>query len=432
MKFKFLLPLCALCAFISCGKKEEKPEEVIPQPVIPDSEREAFLNKQELYCEPGAYCPDYIAKIVVFDKGSPRYCTGTLVSKNKVLTSASCLPSYLRSTDVDCGNDVFLFFNRGSRPPDRVNCKSVLQVSTLDGNNTQYWRDDVAVIELGENLYWREYKDVVRKGMKDGDKVRFFGVDQSNQFTGIIRKEECEVVHKSYLYPLSSTESSPNVLMAGCYRKQGYRGAAVMDSFPRIRGVVADNSPLRGALENSPLLIKPLKDFIHVTNFACAPFLNETSALNEQECAKPLDYSTIAGERSRLLSDEERYGSLVQKLERAAEGASKYFKVSASLLTEGDRQSVSFKPVCFKNVSSWLSAVMKDGSVTETPNFPARTLRKGVDSYGRAVTQETEEETIKYYLTFSGKRLYKEKLSDVFVSTEDTETERIHAIRACP
>lgn len=431
---KLLCPLLItgfVFSLISCGKKEKKDSGVYTPHVDPEPEREAFLAKQEIACEPGTYCPDYIAKIVVFDKGTPRYCTGTLVSKNKLLTSASCLPSYLRSTDSDCSQDVHFFFNKGNRPPERLKCKSILQVSSIDADHPEYWRDDVAVLEMSDNLYWREFRDVSRKGIKDMDKLRFFAVEQMNDSTGIIRKEECEAVLGSYLFPLSATESSPNILLAGCKRKTGYRGAGIMDSFPRIRAVLSDNSPLRAALENSPLLVKPLKEFVHVSNFACAQFMDETSTVNEQECAKQLDYSALANERTRLFSDDERFTSIVSKLEKTASDASRFYRFAASLIQDNDKFVTSFRPVCFKSVNSWLNSVKGNGEVTETPELPSHALKKGIDSYGRAITQETENQNTKYYLTFSGKRLFKEKLSDVFVSTDDTAIQRLNSMKAC-
>lgn len=431
MLVRLVISAAVLALVYSCGKQEKgsSKEEPYTPPVLP--EREEILGKQEILCEPGTFCPDYIAKIVVFDKGSVRYCTGTLIDRNKLLTSASCLPSYLRSTEADCSQDIHFFFNKGSRPPERLKCKSILQVSELDGNNTEYWRDDVAILEMSDKLIWREHRDISKKGMRDGDKVRFFAIEQSNNFTAVIRKEECEVVHNSYLYPLSANESSPNTLLAGCSRKQGYRGAAILDGFPRIRAVLSDNSGLKVSLENSPLLIKPLKDFVHVSNFACAPFLNETGFLEEQECAKPLNYPSIAGLRSGLLSDEERFSGLVQKLEQTANSFTKYHRLSAVLTSIGDKHVLDWRPSCFKNVSSWINSVKGDGDVTEAPELPKSTLRKGVDSYGRAVTQEVEDAREKYYFTFSGKRLFKEKLSDVFVSTQNTDTRRLSGLRSC-
>ncbi len=429
---KIFLALFVCGLLFSCGKKEaSNKEQKYTPPQIPEAEE--YLSQQTIKCEAGSFCPDYVAKIVVFDKGSPRFCTGTLVGRSKLLTSASCLPNYLRSTDADCSEDVHVFFSRGSsRPAERVACKSILQVSELDGNVADYWRDDVAVLELSRNLWSREFKDISRKGFRDGDKLRFYGVEQSGDYTGVIKKEECESVLNSYLYPLSSHESSPNILLAGCVRKTGYRGAAILDGFPRIRGVLSENSSLRASLVNSSLLIKPLKDFVNISNFACAPFLEENSALSEQECAKSLDYSAVAGGRSHLLSDDVRFGTLLTELERVANGLSKYYKILISLEQSGDRQIINYRPVCFKDVDSWLDSVKGDGDVTEVPRFPGRILRKGVDSYGRAVTQEVEGKEEKYYLTFSGKRLFKEDLSDVFVSTDSTPTRRLNSIKACP
>lgn len=428
---KILCPLFILGFVFSCGKKEAGDKVVQLPPEMIESEKEEFLKKQEIACEPGTYCPDYVAKIVVFDKGSVRYCTGTLIGRSKLLTSSSCLPNYLRNTEADCSKDVHIFFNKGNRPPDRLNCKAIIQVSNLEGTQPEYWAEDVAVLELNRSIYSRDFKDVTRKGVRDGETYRFYGVEQANDFTGVIRKEDCEVVLNSYLYPLSATESSPNILLAGCMRKTGYRGAAILDGFPKIRGVLSDNSTLKAALENSTLLIKPLKDFIHITNFACASLLDETSRMNEQECHKPLDYSHVVAERARLLSDDERYNEIVGKLTTTANSATKYYKISPILTQSGDRHVLSFRPACFKNVSSWLNSVKGNGEVHESPILPATTLRKGVDSYGRAITQEVEGKEEKYYFTFSGKRLFKEKLSDVFVSTQDTNSQRINGIRAC-
>ena len=253
---KIIFSIFVFGLIFSCGKKEAGNDiEKLPPEMI-ESEKEELLKKQEIFCEAGTPCPDYVAKIVVFDKGIVRYCTGTLVGRNKLMTSASCLPSHLRNTDVDCSKDVHIFFNKGNRPPDRLNCKSIVQVSNLDGNRSEYWHEDVAVLELSRNLYSRDFKDVTRKGVRDGDTYRFYGVEQMNEFTGIIKKEECEVVLNSYLYPLSSDESSPNVILAGCIKKNGFRGAAILDGFPKLRGVLSDNSSLKSSLENSPLLIK--------------------------------------------------------------------------------------------------------------------------------------------------------------------------------
>lgn len=428
---KILSALMIVGLVLSCGKKEKaRTQEETPQ--LPSmGEREEFLEKQTIVCESGSSCPENVAKIVVYDRGNYRYCTGTLVSRNRVLTSSNCLPSYLRSTEAGCENDVHFFFNRGSRKPLRVGCKAILQASALDGNAVEYWRNDVAVLELKENLYGRESRDVTRRGMSDMDRVRIYGVEQLDSTTGIIRKEECEVVHGSYLYPLSANESSPNVLLAGCARKRGYRGAAILDSFPRIRGVVSERSGFRSSLENSPYLLKPLKDFVHGMNFACAPYLSQTGTLNEVECSKFLDYSAVVSERDRLLSDSARFGGILPRLERAADGASKYFKITLQLVQTDDRFSLSFIPQCFKNVSSWINAVKKDGDVVETPKFPSRTLRKGIDAYGRAATQELEESDVIHRLTFSGKRLFNDGLSDVFQRDGEGSLPPQRGMKAC-
>src|SRR5687768_1738012 len=133
---------------VGCGKKanNSKAQSSVKEPrtdTVEGNDTEAYLAKQKVFCEEGEACPNYIAKIVVFDNNkTPRICTGFLVKENIVATSTSCLPDLLRLKDQDCSTDVTLFFPETNiSAMERVACKRVLQVSDLTSSDAGLWRD---------------------------------------------------------------------------------------------------------------------------------------------------------------------------------------------------------------------------------------------------------------------------------------------------
>lgn len=391
--------LATLSMLLSCGKERKVSsdnrgtrEEPLPIEV----------EKQTLSCEPGISC-DYIAKILVMDGGKQRVCTGTLISPNTVMTSTSCLPAFLRSPEVECSKDVFLFFNnKNSSRPLRVGCQKVLQVSSLSGNNYALWRDDVAFLQIDRNLYWRKQLAIVREGLFDNNEIKQVSVEQIDQYQGIVRRQDCRVIFNSYVNPLASDVSSPNAIISGCDFKNGTSGAPLLDGKNRIHGVVSQeiDSALRTHILNNEVTeSKTLKTISHATNFACAPTLYDDHQLNEVECLKNLSQVELDLGRKTLLDTDRLFSSVLKEVRRSIPQNS-YIEFDVRLTPVKKEFVTEIYPVCFKDIASWIKKLRNvQVKKVESSTLKAR-FKKLINSDGRVVPFQTTSEKMDFAASF--------------------------------
>ena len=430
---KLLFPRKLFCMLIlgiiflilasGCGKKagdkESSSGETVRRPV--ESEIDEFLNKQELLCEEGQVCPSYISKMVVIHGSSMKICTGFAVSSTVLATSASCIPRNLREQGLNCEKDIFVFFpGVTSRQPERVKCKQVLQVSDLSHSDLIYWRDDVSFLEI-ERPGPRRYAKINRDGLQDHKDFTAWGIDQVDEHIGFIRKQSCEAVHKNWINPLASNESSPNMVMANCIFKEGSSGSPILDSKGRVRGVVSrpvDKDDLE-YLKKSGLLLQPLRDMLHATNFACAQALEDIEVLDEKECSKDLSLSIFTAMRSEMLTLKANLKEIKEKLETKISDANKYLNFSVSFNFETDIYKAIILPKCFKTIKNWINTVntSRNAFVFQHP-IPVIGYRRKIDSYGRVQAVEEIEDPINYFFQFSPKSIFNQKNSNVLVWEE--------------
>lgn len=416
MKFSFPLVL-SLFLSLSCGKDHKSSPESVISPVVPESELDNFLSKQEVLCAEGASCPNFIAKIVIVNDGQVKFCTGTLINESTVLTSASCIPESLRSVDRDCSKSIHLFFNKGTRPPERVLCSNMTQVSSLAGSDPALWRDDLAFIKLQRPLYSRSRKAISREGLDDGKKLTHITIEQDGLYSGMIRRNDCEAVHNTFLNPLASDYSSPNGIFFGCKMSEGFSGAPLLDNKGRIRAV--SSLPLSQKLINdltaSGLMLKPLRPILHVTNMACAPTPNNTEVLDERECSKELEVSVIDRKRGEMLMPENAFAEIISTIQDNADLSNKYLKFSVYLTQIDNEFKVDILPKCFKNTNSWIGEISSKKYFTFQSTLEQKTLKKGIDAFGRVQGQETAASRQAFNLQFFPKTLKASQKTDVYM-----------------
>ena len=415
-----------LTTVIACGKKEGQKNsgtslDFSTPPMTSDVE--LLLQKQELVCEQGKFCPNYIAKVAVVHGSEVRICTGFLADSNIIATSTSCLTNILRLSNQDCSQDVFFYLpNSFNRSTFRVGCKKVLQVSQLSSNDPSLWRDDVSFLELQNPILFRRALPFSRDGFEDRTVYTSWAIEQVDKHTAFIRKLDCEAVHKSYVNPLASNISSPNMMFAGCDLKPGHNGAPIVDGRGRVRGMVSQqmNPKLRGYIESTGLLSEPLKPLFHATNFACAPLLYNTDVLNERECTKELNYQNIDSLRANMLNMEGVFEALKTSLEERLSQKNQYFNVGVKLSAVGDAEITQYYPKCFKNVSSWISNLNIARSVFSFPTYlPKISFQKVMNGLGHIEAKEVENGEKKHYMQFSPKSLNNYGYSRVFLWNND-------------
>lgn len=421
----------SLVSIVSCGKEQTEslnPQVDTKEPIKPDPE------KQKVFCEKTGACPNFITKIMVVSQGKRRFCTGSLVSTRIVATSTSCLPKALRSPDVSCDENLFFFFEKSSDgTPEMVGCKKVLQVSELQGDSAMLWRDDVAFIELDAPMHWRRRLAISREGLPEERDYEYYTVDQVDEHKGIIRKRECRSNFDTYVNPLAQRESSPNIPLMGCDFFASSSGSPILDSRDRIRAIASQplSARVREWLRNSGMVMdEPLKPVIHTSNFACAPFLDNTWVSDERECAKEMSQEEVDKRRMEILNPDQLFASALGESRRSI-SASHFIHFETRLIPFESHFSPEVFPACFKHVNSWLGRYRKYTNYSIEITFTPAVYKKMVDEDGRVRSNVTELEKKSVRVYFGPKDLYNLKKSTVTV-VDDSGKAIYRDIAACP
>lgn len=418
--------VCCVFALFGCGKKannDKKKREVNRDDITVDEE---YLEKQDVSCENGQSCPNFIAKIVVKKNSGFEFCTGFLTEENVIATSTSCLPAYIRLGGQDCSRDVTIFFPKTSnRPKERISCVKVLQVSELEGDDPILWRDDVSFLQLGKAVPYRRQAQIAREGVLDNKTYSTWILDQQDEYSGIIRKFNCDTIHRNFINPLALNEYSPSVMFAGCPFTKGGSGAPVVDTRMRVRAVISKplDTQLRLDIEKLGLLFEGLRDMVHATNFACAP-TPQDSNVQDEECHKELSLNEVDRLRAEMQNTNMVIGDLKRKYEEMINTSSKIIRFGVKLIIKGNEHTTEIYPRCFKPTSEWLPSVSGTrGSYTDKLKIPVRTFKKAMDQNARIIGQIQSSPEKNFNVKFSVKDIKEEKASNVSVWF-DGENER--------
>lgn len=430
-KYLLVLSLGVLALAASCGK-----EQVIPSNGIAEEPVETFnpeIEKQRFFCDKKAGCPSYILKILVNANGKRRVCTGTLIGQKTVVTSTSCIPSKIRSEGIDCKDDVFLFLPHGAdEAPKIVGCKKILLVSDISEQNPLYWREDVAFIELDRSLFWNRKLAVSKEGLWDDEDMDSFSVEQTGEFDAYLRTQKCRPVYRSYINPLATHPSSPNMVMAGCEFFNGSIGAPILDKRDGIRGITSKplSEEMKTWINNSGMVLaEPLLPISHVSNFACAATPWDTTVLSSRECSKPLNDFESDNLRKEILDPDELFKRSVYDSERRIP-TNYYLELGVRMVPQANYFVTEFYPKCFRNTQYWVNKLKEKSQYSVSQKFTSSVLKKMIDSNGRirAFEEKGVEKTYRVY--FGPKDLYNLKKSTV--SVLDGEGRAVYGdIKAC-
>lgn len=381
---------------VGCGKEsKEKPTITRQEEAVTPGEMEEQLKRQTVSCDNGISCPASIAKIVVIDRGRLKTCTGFLVNSVTVATASSCLTDRLRVSNNEqiCRSDVHIFFPRSDfQAAKRVNCARFLLVSPLEGNDPVLWRNDLAYIELSEPVS-RRFLRIDRDGVVDGEKMTMWKVDRENDQVGIIRKTECEAVLKSYANPLSTSSFDPGYLLSNCSLKTGNRGAPILGSRGKWRGIYSGplSSEVMSFLNTSDLLVEPLMSIGHVSNTVCLPALIDSDPVVKKECFRDLDETQVSSSRRLLIEDPSSHEAARVQIAQEASNNKPYINWDAELVPSSGRQGsfeVRLTPKCFKPVRNWIRNFRDPPSKwTYRMYLPDWKISLGFDRAARIVTK---------------------------------------------
>ncbi len=433
----FMLMILTVLVSVSCGKKAEVTDSR-PTPTVDPvtGELEAQLKQQSVICEAGLSCPSGMAKIAIVDNNKLKFCTGFLVNSVTLATASSCLTETLRISEDDtrCQKDLHVFFPRsGFSGALRVGCQKLFYASPIQGADPVLWRQDVAYIELSEPVFRRSVR-LSRQGLPNAEKLTVWKIDADNNQLGVIRKNECEVIQKSYVNPLFDTDSNPTALISGCAFKEGNAGALILGPQQGWRGIVS--RPLSAALERVVRQneVEPLQPILHVSNGACLQSILESDAPTARECFRNLDNDEIDARRADMLTNLSPYQVNRQAVEADVNQIRPYFNWKADLVEDSVNggYEIELTPVCMRPIADWIDLVGRGTRrFVYSKIVPRWKLTLGFDRGARLVSRLDVTESQKIYVQFFPRNAWNVKRTDMFVWKEGMPSRSFEDIKAC-
>lgn len=376
-----------------------------------------FIAKQTHQCSDDLHCQESIAKLVVIDRQNIRYCTGTLVGKDVILTSSSCLPKTLRVPSLNCGAHIFAIFPETTfLKQETIGCKSIVSSDTNEDVDPALWRSDFAFIKLSKTPNRKKIK-LSNVGLKEDVPFRSYKVDFSNDYDGYQKLSYCFPVHNTYANPFSSERFSPMVTVRDCKNIRGNAGAPLMDFSGKIVGVFSGDldDGVGSYVINTNLLIENMAPLHHVANTACVRLPKDllTTQLNP-ECSKEISMKLLDKNRRKILKSPKIHQKNMENIKFDLENPVKYFKWNVKFYVDskGTRYEPHFvKPKCFFDIDTWVSEFTRWGGrirewttvKVDVPNFVVETK---LDRKLKPVSFVTEKGEKTYSVSFNPRYAY--------------------------
>lgn len=387
-----------------------------------------FIEKQTHECEDELHCNESVAKLVVVDRQNVRYCTATLIGKDVLLTSSSCLPKTLRVPSLNCAANIFAIFPKTTfHNKEIVNCNKIVSSDTNEEGDPALWNSDFAFIKLAKKVSRKTIK-VSRKGMKEDIPYRFYKVDLENDYDASQKLEYCYPVYDTYANPFSSNRFSPLVTVRDCISETGNSGAPLIDFNEEIVGVFSGklDKGVGTFITNTNLMIEPMAPIHHVANTACVrtPRMFNTSGLNP-ECRKGISTALLDRYRDQLLNSKKIHAKNMNDIKDELETPEKYFKWKVSFLMDSKGKSYEphfGKPRCFFDIKSWIDEFKRVGGrirswstiEVDVPNFRLETK---LDRKLKPISFVADKGSKKYKVSFNPRYAFFQRNTNVVINS---------------
>lgn len=368
MTKKIILFLIICFSLISCGKKVEDggPSNDTDRDVrndrdIQDDESlRKFIAAQAVTCEDEDECPESVAKLVIIERQTVKYCTGTLIGKNTIMTSSSCLPKSLKIPGINCEKNIFAFFPKTSKQEKlTVKCDQVISSNLNNPGDPALLRNDFAFIKLKVDVP-RYYSYFSRKGFEDNTKYQAVKVDYINDYDAIIREKSCSSIYDSFANPFSTQRYSPLMTVSECGFSEGNGGAPIFNFRGFVVGIYSSpmDKSIGSYVINNNILSEPMADIHHVSNMACAEMPSSFYEFKkDKECSKEISIALLDSLRRKILSNVEVHKNNMLRIKKELETPLKYFKWDIKFYrnSEGDIFEPHIEKLnCFYDINSWV------------------------------------------------------------------------------
>lgn len=301
-------------------------------------------------CEEGADCPHSIALISNHSTKNESVCLGTIIEKNKILTSTSCLKNIQASFDCKNININFLELSDLSQRK----CNEIEKISYSD------YDLDFAILKLDIEVNLKLPSINTGKSLSQDEIYTTWSlVQEEKQIT--LKQESCKPVYNSYANPTVKNGTYTNTPFYGCNLSSLSSGSPLMIN-NKLYGVFSKkiNQSLVNELHNNLLIESRHIDVSFMTNIACANIRGVSPTFKCKNGSK-----NIKSERADLVDVEQYdFSELLNEAQITGEKVSAKFKFSYSKESQAKNGAIrKFTPskICFKKNIEWISEYARFG-----------------------------------------------------------------------
>jgi len=371
-KYTFLT--FVMFALFSCGKSIQDEDETYTPPVIPDTDEVILeaLKNQRLTCDSSSYCPEYIAKLSIISNEKTNFCQGTLIPGNKVVTSASCIPSWLRVSGASCSSNIVVSFASRSDEAQNFECDIIESVSSNLRRTRELWDNDIAVISLKRPTR-RKAALLSSEGVSSNDQLYRWSMKLETLFDAKVSRDICTRIMNSYANPFADNKDTSFQTITGCSLDDRPLGATLLSKKGHFIAVQSHemSGKIIQSLQESNILTDEVANISFATNLACTDIRMNNSEMKPKGCFDRKNYYVLDKKRAEILESQEIHQDNIRDLETEVSKSKKYFRWSFSFVPNKRKFGYELKmnrPKCFFGVDKWINDYRRGNSI-RTPAY---------------------------------------------------------------
>ncbi|MCT4640911.1 MAG: hypothetical protein N4A33_01350 [Bacteriovoracaceae bacterium] len=378
LSLRIFLAVLITGVFCSCGKKiEDSQAKNDVRPSIPeetiDVNFERAFNNETVFCKGGLYCPGYLAKFIIFDGKKKLECPSVLISSDRVLTSASCIPKHLRVSNMGLMKKAFVSF---------VNYKKSYNIEALKIESLSYsryidpslWKNDFAIIKLRQKSYRRTVylNSLGTQNLKQVSKWYL----KDNKFV----RSSCDILYNTYVNPFADSGKRSFLLMGDCHDDEvGQKGSVILGG--RYSLVAVESIQVRRFLVNNlkskGLLTEEIKPYTlsYISNIACIPSIFKKGFIESEQCEQLKTIYELDRKRKEVRSMRKPHKENIKKLMEELNKSEKYFYWNFDFKKSYGRYGYKLymkKPKCFFSIKSWIQEFKKGRKILSTAHISVK------------------------------------------------------------